>query len=309
MLERRNFLKLACASLSLSALPGCGSQEDTALLVPSTSSPSSTTTPPGPSVVLNRVLAFDVAGVAYLLEPALYRLSRLDSQGAIVWQIGDPSRGDGLFNVPVNLESDASGRLYVVDEGNAEIDVISNQGVPLRVIGRGQLRSLGDIAIDITRQLLYASEGVAHRISVFSLDGQLLRRFGSKGSGPTQLNSPDGVDVGPDGLLHVADCGNARVQVFNQDGVWQRSYGRRGTELGQLNLPGALVITSTYQVFVTDAVEGFVTQFDANGQPVSRFIPTLPDGRQIQPEHLHLTPDNRLLISGTLAFAGSPQKS
>ncbi len=304
MLERRDFLKLACASLSLSALPGCGSDGESAVLVPSggSSANGASSGASGAAVVLNRVLAFDVAGVAYLLEPTLYRLSRLDSQGGIVWQIGDPTRGDGLFNVPVNLESDASGRLYVVDEGNAEIEVISDQGQPLAVIGRGQLRSLSDLAIDIPRQLLCACESVAHRISVFSLDGQFVRRFGSKGSGETQLNNPDGIDVAPDGLIHVVDRGNARVQVFDQNGVWQRSYGRRGSELGEFNLPGALVITSSYQVFVTDAVGGFITQFDSSGRPVNRFIPTLPDGRSVQPEHLHLTPDDGLLISGTLAF-------
>lgn len=304
MLARRDFLKLTCGSLSLAALPGCGSR-DAGLLTPSGdasagSGPSST----GPTVLLNRVLAFDEQGVAYLLEPEFYRLSRLDSGGGVVWQLGDSSTGQGIFNVPVNLESDAAGRLYVVDQGNAEIDVISDQGQPLGVIGRGQLRSLRDIAIDNSRRLLFASEGVAHQIAVFALDGQLLRRFGSKGTGLSQLNSPDGIDVAPDGLLHIADRGNARVQVFTNDGKWLRSYGRPGSNLGEFNLPTALVITSAYQVFVGDTIDGFITQFDANGQPVNRFSPTLPDGRRIQPEHLHLTPDDRLLVSGPLAFAG-----
>ena len=41
MLERRDFLKLACASLSLSALPGCGSDGESAVLVPSSANGAS----------------------------------------------------------------------------------------------------------------------------------------------------------------------------------------------------------------------------------------------------------------------------
>lgn len=316
MLQRRDFLKLAGGSLCLSALPGCGSQEAAVL---SPSSAGSAAPPEGPQILLNRVLAFDEQGVAYLLEPSLYRLSRLDELGGVVWQLGDASTGQGIFNVPVNLESDHQGRLYVVDQGNAEIDVISDQGQPLAVIGRGQLRSLRDIAIELTQPLLFASEGAAHRIAVFTLDGQLVRRFGSKGSGPSQLLGPDGIDVSPDGLIHVVDRGNARVQVFTRDGQWLRSYGQRGSNLGEFNLPGALVISAAYQIFVGDAIDGFVTQFDDVGRPVSRFRPILPDGRRIHPEHLHLTPaagrklqpslgqavQADLIISGSLAFAGA----
>lgn len=49
--------------------------------------------------------------------------------------------------------------------------------------------------------------------------------FGSPGAGPGYLQSPRGVEVGPDGSVYVADAGNHRIQKFTAAGEFVATWG------------------------------------------------------------------------------------
>ena len=72
-----------------------------------------------------------------------------------------------------------------------------------------------------------------HRVKEISLnwfEESLVRQFGSYGSGPGQLLSPEGVHGrGTSGdRVFVADTGNHRIQVFNPDGTFSHGFGSEG---------------------------------------------------------------------------------
>ena len=77
---------------------------------------------------------------------------------------------------------------------------------------------------------MFLAEGGNDRISMFTLDGLLIRTIGSQGSGPGQFNAPYAVAfaLGEDGVMYiyVLDHGNCRIQVFNANGVYQREFGK-----------------------------------------------------------------------------------
>lgn len=50
-------------------------------------------------------------------------------------------------------------------------------------------------------------------IQVFTLEGELVLKFGSNGEGNGQFNAPTGVAVDINGNIIVADWGNSRIQV------------------------------------------------------------------------------------------------
>lgn len=56
------------------------------------------------------------------------------------------------------------------------------------------------------------------RILKFSKDGKFLTSWGSRGSGPGQLDQPHALAMDSRGRLFVADRGNNRIYIYDQDG-------------------------------------------------------------------------------------------
>jgi tripartite motif-containing protein 71 len=89
------------------------------------------------------------------------------------------------------------------------------------------------------------AENGAHRVSVYSREGEKLRSFGSEGSGEGQFNGPRGVAVDDDDNILVADAGNYCIQKFTADGKFIIAMGSRGSKPLQLDLPWPVVLLFT----------------------------------------------------------------
>jgi hypothetical protein len=74
--------------------------------------------------------------------------------------------------------------------------------------------------------LLYALDGQAQEIRVFSRDGRFVRTIGRRGSGPGELQGALGFSWDPAGRLWVIDAGNGRYSVFDSTGAFLESHSR-----------------------------------------------------------------------------------
>ena len=119
----------------------------------------------------------------------------------------------GEFQRPSGMVWHA-GRLYIVDAFNDRIQVFDGDGQFVEILGTrdesGRLHYPYDIALGPDRDLWVVEYG-AGRISRFSLEGDLLGRFGSTGSGRNQFGTPWGLAVDSKRRIWVADTRNHRL--------------------------------------------------------------------------------------------------
>lgn len=98
------------------------------------------------------------------------------------------------------------------------------------------------------------ADGQAEEVRLFDLEGRHLQTFGGEGSGPGELQGLQGVHVGADGMLRVAEQGNARLTVFDPDSGFVttyplrlHSYGFRGPWPAAVDSAGRTLVASSGQ--------------------------------------------------------------
>ncbi len=138
-------------------------------------------------------------------------------EGALVAAFGALGDGPGQFNHPTSLAFDEEGRVLVVDQINARVQVLDQGGEFIDGFGGlgtgfGNFVRPKDIAIDEVG-FIYVTDTAFNNLQLFDFDFTLLTFVGSGGSAPGAFNGAAGVDVRGD-LFAVADQQNRRVQVF-----------------------------------------------------------------------------------------------
>ena len=109
---------------------------------------------------------------------------------------------------------------------------------------------------------VYVADNDNYRVVVLTQDGQVVRTFGSQGSGAGQFRNCHGIAVSPDGQVYVSDYGNSRVQVFTADGTYIREFGQ-----GQQSGCEGLTFTTEGNVVEANG-NGRVSIFNQDGQLV-----------------------------------------
>lgn len=130
---------------------------------------------------------------------------------------GRHGTGDGEFGFPTSLAFDHDGNLLVIDQLNARVQVLTEDGRFVQKFG-----SLGvgyanfvrpkDVAVD-ELGLVYVSDAAFGNVQIFAPDYRLLTFVGSTGEGPGQFQIATGVAVRGDRMAVVDQLGR-RVQLF-----------------------------------------------------------------------------------------------
>src|ERR1039458_10027387 len=151
---------------------------------------------------------------------------------------GGPATSTGLY-LPWGVALDASGNLFITDQGNYRIRKVSVSGIITTVAGNGVMGFSGDggpatsasfsalagVAVDASGNLFVADTG-NYRIRKVSVSGIITTVAGngvlgfSGDGGPATsaaLYDPDGVAVDTSGNLFIADTGNGRIRKVSAD--------------------------------------------------------------------------------------------
>lgn len=155
---------------------------------------------------------------AFVVDSSLHKVLRFDLRsGKQVGSIGTRGTGDGEFNFPVALATDADGNLFVIDSMNSRLQIFAPDGSYLDQFGTlsttfGGFVRPKDVAID-DRGFIYVTDAAFNNIQIFSPELDLLTFVGQGGTELDSFNLPTGVKVRGDEIA-VVDQIRGRVVVF-----------------------------------------------------------------------------------------------
>jgi len=132
---------------------------------------------------------------------------------------------------------------------------------PVEILG---LRNPNGVTVDGSGRT-YVADTNNHRIQVFDSEGNLLKKWGTYGSGDGQFNFPTGVTLDGSGNTYVADKENHRIQVFDSDGNFLKKWGTYGSGDGQFDCPADVAVDGSGNVYVADGYNDRIQVFDSDG--------------------------------------------
>ncbi len=139
------------------------------------------------------------------------QIIRTNFNGGEILRFGSSGRGPGQFLGPQYITSDASGYIYVTDEGNKRISKFTDDGKFVFSFGgkRGSFNGLLEpTGIVYSNNTLLVADRQKSVLYLFDKSGNYLRSFSSP-----KLTSPEGISSLPDGRFLLSD--SSRVLVFD----------------------------------------------------------------------------------------------
>lgn len=156
----------------------------------------------------------DPSGFIYVGEYGdRQRVQKFTVDGTFVTEFGEHGTGDGQFQRPSGLIWH-NNEILVVDAFNNRIQVFSDEGKFLRVLGPGPDVEPFSFPYDLRmndEEEIYVVENQGARITLIDQQGNLIGRYGQPGREQEQFFNPWGLTVLSDGRILVADTGNHRI--------------------------------------------------------------------------------------------------
>ncbi|MDX1929463.1 MAG: hypothetical protein SFV81_23250 [Pirellulaceae bacterium] len=196
---------------------------------------------------------------------------------------GTAGDGPGQFHSPICIAVNKDDHVFVADLNNARVQQFTDKG---DFVAQFELpRDTPDRKSSLIGGMAFTSDGflclsymIQHKIAIVTQSGEIVRQWGSKGSGSGQFNQPGGIIIRSNGNIVVADQCNHRLQEFTSAGEHVRSIGQHGDKAGQFGspeLPGSrfggphfLGQDSQGRMYTSEGAAGRIQQLDSDGTPL-----------------------------------------
>ncbi|MEA2904133.1 MAG: hypothetical protein QOI12_1520 [Alphaproteobacteria bacterium] len=182
---------------------------------------------------------------------------KFDAAGKLV-----ASFGEELLVFPHGLHVDRGGNVWVTDGVNRgtkgqQVLKFSPDGKILLRLGKPGVAGSGPDEFNAPSAVVTGPNGdifVADghggntnaRIVKFSSDGKFIKTWGTKGSGPGELDIPHAIAIDSQARLFVGDRQNNRIQIFDQDGKFLEQW-------HQFSRPSGIFIDKNDVIYVADS--------------------------------------------------------
>ena len=217
-----------------------------------------------------RSLALDTNDNFYVVDMT-GRVQKFSPRGQVLasWRLPETDLGK-----PKGMCRDRSGNIVVMEPHYQRVNHFSPEGTLLEQWGTrgqaaGQLTLPRAVAVNSRGNIFLSEYTTVDRVQGFSADGRKpLVCFGRPGTGPGEFNRAEGLGIGPDDRIYVADSCNHRIQIFSSDGLWLKTYGSAGSGLGQLSYPYDVCVDAEGRQYVCEFGNSRIQIFDAGNRPL-----------------------------------------
>ena len=203
--------------------------------------------------------------------------------------------GGKEFRNPYSVTIGPNDEVVIVDHANKEVIIFDKDLKLIRTFGQfsGDGKLNYPVGIAVGHHVIAVSEFTDHVVKKYSLQGDYLSEFGSRGSGDGQFNGPRGLCFNSKGLLYVVDTDTCRVQVFRENNVFLFKFGSKGHNPGQFQIARYIAVDSTDRVYVTDRCDnGGISVFSEDGHFIKKINCSKPYAIGIAPDDYIITDDH-----------------
>ena len=144
-------------------------------------------------------------GEVFVADRSNHHVAVFSQDGELIRTIGSHGTGPGQFSGPTGVAISPDEGLYVSDQSNHRIQVLTPQGVYISEFGKEQLSGQHKLLLSGDKHVLVADYS-NHRVAVFDQDGALVSSL--------PCANPLGLAVDQKGDLLVACLGASCVQIF-----------------------------------------------------------------------------------------------
>jgi tripartite motif-containing protein 71 len=228
-----------------------------------------------------RETTVDGAGNVWVGDLANFRVQVFSPSGTFLRAEPTPAQPPptGGFNGGMGVTVDGSGNVWALDRYNQRVEEFNSGGTFLMQFGKrgGGPNGMNydrAIAYDPNDRTIYVADTDNQSIKKYDLSGNFICAVGVFGTGLGQFNEPQGLDVGSDGTVYIADSLNQRIQVLAPNSCTPSStFGTKGT-----NPDGNFLFVRSVEVDPTDGTLwtvdqtlGVVEHFSTTGQWLNSF--------------------------------------
>ena len=216
------------------------------------------------------------------------------------------------FTNPHCIAMDKDGNLLIADYNGNKVLRFTQQGEYLGQLGSGVGDKPGQIYLPRVVRAddkgnIYVSDQkpFGPRVQVFSHEGELLRAFAEKGSGPGEMLRAHGIDFDSEDRLFMIDVDNMRVNIYTHDGEFIKSWGQDGPYREDFNASHGITVDQNDDVFVS-GYYGSLQKFDKDGNFIKTAFESNPPEGSV---YIHSITDDQwgnvyAMVRGSRGYGG-----